>query len=177
MTAPEYIQLKDFARIDGALLSLLFVAACVCYVVGLTSPTYGFLALLTVVLTPVFVGMRLKRFRDDGLEGKISFLRAWFYVCLMFFYGGLLFALIQYAYLAYMDQGYMVSVITEMFSSPENAELIKKMGMADQISESLHMLQTMRPIDFALDMLTSLIMAGMLLGMPIAAVMQKKVKR
>ncbi len=174
MTAPEYIQLKAFARIDGALLSLLFVAAFVCYMVGLTSPTYGFLALLTVVLTPVFVGMRLKRFRDDSLEGKISFLRGWAYVCLMFFYGGLLFALMQYAYLAYMDKGYMVSVITEVFATPENSEMIRKMGMADQISESLHMLQTMRPIDFALDMLTSLIMAGMMLGLPIAAMMQKK---
>ena len=173
MTAPEYIQLKAFARIDGALLSLLFVAAFVCYVVGLTSPTYGFLALLTLVLTPVFVVIRLKRFRDDGLSGKISFLRAWFYVCLMFFYGGLLFALIQYSYLAYMDHGYMVMVISEMLSAPENAALIKQMGMADQMSESLHLLQTMRPIDFALDMLTSLILAGMVLGMPIAAVLKR----
>ena len=176
MTAIELVQLKAFARIDGALLSLLFVATFACYVVGLTSPTYGFLAMLTVVLTPVFVGMRLKKFRDDSLEGKISFLRGWFYVCLMFFYGGLLFALIQYAYLAYMDHGYMVSVITQVFATPENHEMITKMGMADQISESLHMLQTMRPIDFALDMLTTLIMAGMMLGLPIAAVMQRKVK-
>jgi hypothetical protein len=174
LTAPEYVQLKAFARIDGALLSLLFVAAFVCYVVGLTSPTYGFLALLTMVLTPVFVVMRLKRFRDDSLSGKMSFLRGWFYVSLMFFYGGLLFALLQYAYLAYIDKGYMVMLITEMLSTPENAEIIKQMGMSDQISETLHMLQTMRPIDFALDMLTSLIMGGMMLGLPIAAVMQRK---
>ena len=104
MTGPEYIQLKAFARIDGALLSLLFVAAFVCYVVGLTSPTYGLLAMLTIVLIPVFAVIRLKRFRDNGLMGKISFLRAWFYVSLMFFYGGLLFALVQYAYLAYIDK-------------------------------------------------------------------------
>ena len=176
MTGPEYIQLKAFARIDGALLSLLFVAAFVCYVVGLTSPTYGLLAMLTIVLIPVFAVIRLKRFRDNGLMGKISFLRAWFYVSLMFFYGGLLFALVQYAYLAYIDHGYMLMIITEMLSSPETAGIIKQMGMADQISESLHILQTMRPIDFALDMLTTLIMAGMMLGLPIAAVMQKKGK-
>ena len=176
MTGPEYIQLKAFARIDGALLSLLFVAAFVCYVVGLTSPTYGLLAMLTIVLIPVFAVIRLKRFRDNGLMGKISFLRAWFYVSLMFFYGGLLFALVQYAYLAYIDHGYMLMIITEMLSTPETAGIIKQMGMADQLSGSLHVLQTMRPIDFALDMLTTLIMAGMMLGLPIAAVMQKKGK-
>ena len=82
--------------------------------------------------------------------------------------------MLQYAYLAYIDKGYMVMLITEMLSTPENAEIIKQMGMSDQISETLHMLQTMRPIDFALDMLTSLIMGGMMLGLPIAAVMQRK---
>ena len=176
MTAPEYIQLKAFARIDGALLALMLVVAFACYIVGLTSPTYGFLALFAIVLTPVFVGVRLRRFRDEGLAGTISFLRGWAYVSFVFFYGGLLFALVQYAYLAYIDHGYMLMIITEMLSTPETAGIIKQMGMADQISESLHILQTMRPIDFALDMLTTLIMAGMMLGLPIAAVMQKKGK-
>ena len=177
MTGPEYIQLKAFARIDGALLSLLFVAAFVCYVVGLTSPTYGLLAMLTIVLIPVFAVIRLKRFRDNGLMGKISFLRAWFYVSLMFFYGGLLFALVQYAYLAYMDHGYMLMVINDMMSEPQNAEMIKQLGMSEQVNESLHMLQTMRPIDFALDMLTTLLMIGIMLGVPIAALVQRKVKK
>ena len=176
MTPPEYIQLKAFARIDGALLSLLFVAAFACYVVGLKSPVYGLLALLTIVLTPVFVVVRLKRFRDEALLGKISFRRAWFYVALMFGYGGLLFALAQYAYLAYLDQGYMLMVITEMLSTAETAELINQMGMTDQISESLHVLQNTRPIDFALNMLMTVVLSGTMLGMPIAAVMQKKEK-
>ena len=177
MTAPEYIQLKAFARIDGAMLALMLVVAFACYIVGLTSPTYGFLALFAIVLTPVFVGVRLRRFRDEGLEGTISFLRGWAYVSLMFFYGGLLFALAQYAYLAYLDHGYMLSVITGMMSEPQNAELIKQLGMSDQVNESLHVLQTMRPIDFALEMLTTLLMIGVMLGVPIAALVQRKVKK
>lgn len=174
MTAAEYIQLKAFARIDGALLALVLVVAFACYVVGLTSPTYGFLALLSVVLMPIFVGVRLRRFRDEGLEGTISFLRGWAYVALMFFYGGLLFALAQYAYLAYFDHGYMMVVLTDVMTDPQNAEVIKRLGMSDQISESLHVLQSMRPIDFALDMLTSLIMVGIMLGVPIAALVQRR---
>ena len=177
MTAPEYIQLKAFARIDGALLALMLVAAFACYIVGLSSPTYATLALLTVVLTPIFVGVRLRRFRDLGLEGTISFLRGWAYVSLMFFYGGLLFALAQYAYLAYLDHGYMMMVLTDMMSEPQNVEMIKRLGMSDQVNESLHVLQTMRPIDFALDMLTSLIMIGVMLGVPIAAVVQRRVRK
>ena len=105
MTAPEYVQLKAFARIDGLRLSILLMLGFVCYVVGLTSPTYGFLAIITVIVTPFFVGRQLKRFRDNGLDGAISFLRGWAYVALMFFYGGLLFALAQFSRARYIARG------------------------------------------------------------------------
>ena len=63
--------------------------------------------------------------------------------------------------------------ITNILALPENAEVIKQLGMADQVSESIHMLQAMRPIDFALNMLTTIIMGGIMLGLPIAAIMKK----
>ena len=154
-------------------LALLLVAVFACYVVGLTSPTYGLLAMIALVVTPFYVGRRLKRFRDDGLDGQISFLRGWAYVCLMFFYGGLLFALVQYAYLAYMDHGYLLTTITDLLSAPEQAAAIKQLGMTEQVNESLHQLQQMRPIDFALDFLTSIIMAGVMLGLPLAAIVRR----
>ena len=63
--------------------------------------------------------------------------------------------------------------ITNILALPENAEVIKQLGMADQVSESIHMLQSMRPIDFALNMLTTIIMGGIMLGLPIAAIMRR----
>ena len=176
MTAPEYRQLRAFARIDGALLAVLMIASFACYVVGLTSQLYGYFALTALVLMPFFAGVRLKRFRDMSLGGSISFLRGWAYVCLMFFYGGLLLALAQYAYFAYMDHGYVAMTINDMISTPEVTKMIEQMNMADYVSESMHLFQTMRPIDFALNTLSMVIMTGMMLGMPIAAVVMKRVK-
>ena len=173
MTAIEYKQLKAFARVDGALLAVLMITCFACYVAGLTSPLYGILSIIAVAMMPFFASIRLKRFRDTGLEGSISFMRGWAYICLMFFYAGLLFALAQYAYLTYMDKGYLVMTITNMLALPENAEVIKQMGMADQVNESIHLLQAMRPIDFALNMLTTIIMGGIMLGLPIAAIMRR----
>ena len=174
MTAPEYIQLKAFARIDGAQLSLLWIASFALYVVGLKSPGYGLAARLLAVLTPFFVGIRLRRFRDQGLEGTISFLRAWAYTVFVFFYGGLIFALAQWAYLTYMDQGYLMNTLAETLAAPETAEALRQMGMAETLNESLDTLAQMRPIDLSLNMLTTNILIGMLLGLPIAAVMQRR---
>ena len=176
MTAPEYIQLKAFARIDGVWLSLLWMAAFGLYIVGLRSPGYGLAAMILAVITPFFVGSRLRHFRDEGLAGTISFLRGWAYTVYVFFYGGLLFALAQWAYLTYLDQGYMMSTITETLSVPETAEALRQMGMTEALDESLAMLGQMRPIDLSLNMLTTNIMLGMLLGLPIAAMIRKSPK-
>ena len=176
MTAPEYIQLKAFARIDGAMLSLLWIASFALYVVGISSPGYGLAAIILAIVTPFFVGSRLRHFRDDGLEGTISFMRGWVYTILVFFYGGLLFALAQWAYLTYMDQGYLLKAITEALNTPETAAAMKQMGMTESLDESLSMLSQMRPIDLSLNMLTTNILIGVIVGLPIAAILHKPPK-
>ena len=176
MTAPEYIQLKAFARIDGARLSLLWMASFALYIVGLTSPGYGMAAMILAIVTPFFAGSCLRRFRDNGLEGTISLLRGWAYIVYVFFYGGLLFALAQWAYLTYLDQGYLMSTIAEMLAAPETTTTLRQMGMEENVAESLQMLGQMRPIDLSLNMLTTNILIGIVLGLPIAALMRKPPK-
>lgn len=173
MTAQEYVQLKAFARIDGAKLSLLWMASFALYVIGLSSPAYGLGALVLAVLTPFFVGSCLRHFRDEGLEGSISLMRGWVYTVYVFFYGGLLFALAQWAYLTYMDQGYLMKAIGQMLSTPETAESLRQMGLTETLDESIQMLGQMRPIDLSLNMLTTNIFTGIVLGLPIAAVLRK----
>lgn len=173
MTALEYIQLKAFARIDGVILSLLWLVSFCCYILGITSPLCGLLAIGLALLTPFYVGSRLKRFRDNGLDGVISLLRGWAYVVLVFFYGGLLFAVAQFIYFAYVDHGYLLRSVTEALPVPETAQALRQMGMSSQVDEALQMMGTMRPIDIALSILTNNIIIGIVMGLPIAAMMQK----
>ena len=176
LTPSEYIQLKAFARIDGVWLSLLWTAAFALYIAGLRSPGYGLAAMLLAVSTPFFVGSRLRHFRDEGLSGVISFRRGWAYTVYVFFYGGLLFALAQWAYLTYLDQGYMMTTITEAFAAPETARALQQTGLEETVEESLAQMGQMRPIDLSLNMLTTNILAGIVLGVPIAVVLQRSGK-
>ena len=75
MTPEEYKQLKAFARQDGALLSLLWIGAMICYIQGLNSPILGMLAMLLIVASPFYAANRLRKFRDNAREGIISFIR------------------------------------------------------------------------------------------------------
>ena len=96
MTPAEYIQLKAFARQDGALLALLLVAVFLLYIIGVSNQMLGLAAILLLFYVPFFVGKRLGKFRDYGREGLISFRRGYAYTILVFFYGGVLFAVAQY---------------------------------------------------------------------------------
>jgi len=176
MTPAEYIQLKAFARVDGALLAVLWVASFACYIAGIANPVYAMMAIVLMVITPFFVGRRLGKFRDEGRDGIISFGRGWAYAIFVFFYAAILLAVAQYVYFAYMDQGYFLMSFSKSMSSPETEQLLQQAGLLQAMKDSLEMMGQMRPIDYALNVLTVNIALGIVLGLPIAALMQRRLK-
>ena len=173
MTPAEYVQLNAFARQDGALLALLWAVAFLLYIYGVSSQLLGLAAVMLMLYTPVFVGERLGKFRDYGREGLISFRRGYAYTVFVFFYGGVLFAIAQYLYFAFMDNGFLLSQFSRMVSTEEAQLILRQYGMTQMVDESLQEMASIRPIDYALNMLTVNISLGFILGVPISLVMQR----
>ena len=176
MTPEEYKQLKAFAKQDGALLSLLWIGALACYIQGLSSPILGMIAMLLIVASPFYAANRLRKFRDEARQGIISFMRAYGYTVLTYFYGGLLLAVAIFAYFQFMDNGYLMSKLMDILNTEQGQQMVKVYGMADEISQSMEQLAKMRPIDYALNMLTIIISTGFILGLPTAALMRRELK-
>ena len=178
MTAPEYVQLKAYARQDGFFLALLWTASFACYILGITNHIMEMLALALAITTPFFVAGRLRKFRDEGREGLISFGRSYAYTIFVFFYGAVLLAVVQFLYFAYMDNGYLLSSFSKMLSTEEGRAMVSQYGMTQMVEEGLAEMASIRPIDYALNILTMNIMIGFVLGIPIGLVMQRsEVKR
>ena len=173
MTPEEYIQLKAFARQDGALLSLLWIGSFACYIKGLSSPALAFAALMLVTLSPFFAASRLRHFRDYAREGFITFKRGYAYTVMSFFYAGLLMAAAVYVYFEFMDNGYLLSVYSSVMDSEEGKRVLEMSGMKEEMKQGLQELYNMRPIDYAVNMLTVIIMTGFILGLPIAALLRR----
>lgn len=173
MAPEEYIQLKAFARIDGALLSVIWIASFACYIIGLSNPMMMTGGLIIAVCSPFFAAMRLRKFRDGVREGNISFRRGYVYIILMFFYSALLFAIAQFLYFQFLDGGYLISQVKEMMDTDLNRQVIQTYGLSEALNDSLRQMAETRPIDYALNYLTLNIILGIVLGLPIAAVMKK----
>jgi hypothetical protein len=174
MTAPEYIQLKAYARQDGFFLALLWTASFVCYIMGISNQMLGMLAIGLAIMTPFFVAGRLRKFRDEGREGLISFRRCYAYTIFVFFYAAVLLAVVQFLYFAYIDNGYLMSSFSRMMSSEEGKQIISQYGMSQMVEEGLSEMANIRPIDYALNILTVNIIIGFIVGVPIGLVMQRE---
>ena len=166
--------MKAFARIDGAMLAVVWIGSFACYVAGMATPFYGMVAMVLMLSTPFFVGIRLGKFRDVGLGGLISMRRGWAYSVYVFFYAAVLLALAQYVYFAYIDQGYLMMAFTQALSTPEAKQMIENAGMQQAIKESLQSMGELRPIDYALNVLTVNILLGIVVGLPIGALMKRE---
>lgn len=173
MTPEEYKQLKAFARQDGALLSLLWIGAMACYIKGLTSPMMAMAAMLLIIVSPFYAANRLRHFRDEAREGIISFMRAYGYTVFTYFYGGLLLSAAVFVYFHFLDDGYLLGQLMSILNTEAGRQVVSAYGMSQEISQSLEELSKMRPIDYALNMLTVIITTGFILGVPTAALLQR----
>lgn len=169
ITPEEYVQFKAFARQDGALLALCWIASFAFYIYGTGSPMMMMLGLVAAICSPFFAANRLKRFRDKARGGIISFRRSWAYYALIFFYGGILFALAQYLYFAFLDKGFMMSQVMQVWSSTEGQQMLKTYGLTSTLRDSMDLMAKMKPIDYALNDLTLTITLGIVLGLPFGA--------
>ncbi len=176
MTFTEaYIQLKAYARIDGALLGLFWVLSFACFVGQFQYPLCGMLWMASLVLTPFFVAYRTSRFRNVALGGYISFRRAFAHAAWTFFYAALILAIAQWAYFQYMDHGRVVDQLSLLFADKDLQQMLTSMNYPiDQINQAIDAWRTMRPIDFALQTLWTNCLVSLLLSLPIAAVMKRK---
>ncbi len=169
----EYAQLKAFARQDGALLSVLWIGGFACYIKGLTNPILGMVAVILLLSTPFIVAVRLRHFRDYARDGIISFRRGYAFALLTFFYGGLLLALAAYVYFEYLDKGFLMNMLTQTMNSEQGRAVLDRYGISGEMDSSMKQLMDMRPIDYAVNMLTMTLSSGFLLGLPIAALMKR----
>ena len=166
------IQLKAFARQDGFLLFLLWVAS---FAIIVHSPTSSWGSLLAMA-TPFFVGWLLIKFRDYALKGVISFRRALAFCVFTFFYASMLFAVAQYVYFRFMDNGALMSTLISTIKTLE--PFYKAQGVSvEGLKQSITMIGELSPVEIAFVFMMQNIFMGFFMSFPIALVTRRRTAR
>lgn len=165
----DFHQLKAFARQDGMFLALLWIAsfAFVMYMPGIA------LGNLLALSTPFFVAWRLIQFRNNALEGHISFKRAFAYSLYTFIYAALVFTVAQYVYFRFLDNGTFMNITRQAFDMVK--PYYEQQGISmKEMSDSMASVTALSPIELAFIFMMQNIFIGFMLSIPIAAVCAKR---
>ncbi len=163
------MQVKAFARQDGALLSLLWIASFAC-VLGMPQSMMGS---LLAIATPFFTSWRLCKFRNYALDGIISFRRGYVYSVYTFCYAAVIFAIAQYIYFRFLDHGTFCTMLTDSINTM--MPLYERSGISkEDLSESLSLISTTTPIQWAFTFMVQNICIGTVVSLPIAAVCARR---
>lgn len=155
------MQLKAFARQDGMMLAVLWIASFAC----MTVIPAGAFGNLLALATPFFVVWRLIQFRDKVLDGTASFRRSFAFA----FY---VFALAQFAYFRFLDGGAFASAIGE--SLRLLAPVYEQNGISKaQIADSMRLVSMLTPVQWAFIFLMQNLAIGAVVSVPIAAVCKR----
>ena len=157
-------QLKAFARQDGAILALVWIVSFL-FTMKLPQSMVGNVLTLS---TPFVVAWRLRAFRNNALDGEISYRRALAYSWHTFVYASLIFALAQYLYIRFYDPESLITMMRDSIHSFGAA--YQQMGMNEtQMQESVKLLGTLQPIELVFLFFTQNIFLGLFLSLIIAA--------
>ncbi len=174
MTFEEYRQLRAYSWYDGIYLAILWIASFACLGGIAIFPPLSIISVLIALSTPFFVAYRLRLFREEGLKGNISFLRAFVYCIRVFLNAALLFAIAQWAYMQFIDNGRFASFIQTSVASPEMQEAMTKAGYPQELlQEAVKVFQNITPIEFATTYFIENCMIGIGLSFIIAFIMKK----
>lgn len=168
----KLIQARAFARQDGAILGLVWIASFICTMEATVSNSslLGLASNLLILSTPFVVARRLKSFRDYACEGEISFRRALFYCVQSFFNATLLLTIVQYLWFRFMDMGPFMAQLQLSYKLVMDAYQLT----AEQSKAMLDAVMMMKPLAWAaLFMITDLVV-GCVLSPIIALTMTRK---
>lgn len=177
-TREEYEHIKAYARIDGAIMGGLWILSFICFIAQFYMPLLNMASMIIGVVSIIVTAMRLKNFRDNILDGVISYWKAYGYSMLTYFYAALLMAAAQYIYFQFIDHGFLISQYTAMTSSPEFKSMMTLYGIkAEEMKLTMDTIASLRPIDVALQFFSTNIILGLVISWPIAALIKSKYKR
>ena len=162
-------QISAFARIDGAKLGVLWIISFALFVGNFHYPICGIFWTATMVYTPFYVAILTKRYADEVCGGKIRYFQAYLHSMLTVFYASLILAIVQWAYFQYLDHGFIIEQYLSALNDKKFAESFNSLGYSkDLITQLSEQIRKMRPIDIAVQLLWSNMVAGMVMSLTTA---------
>ncbi|WP_277064258.1 DUF4199 domain-containing protein [Prevotella aurantiaca] len=175
MNYEEIKQLRAYARYDGIYLAIVWAASFTCFLASPLLAILGTFSSLLTLSTPFFVAYRLKIYREIGLKGIISFKRAYFYCMRVFMNATLLFSLLQWLYMTFLDHGKVINIISAITSLPEYDSFFTALGISrEEFTATLP--EAFSPTTMVINSLMYEVLFGAIISLIVSSIMARNTK-
>ena len=170
MNVENYKQLRAFSAQYGAVVGLMWIISFAFYIIGLTRPLVGNVALLIGLLSVVVAGFLIRKFRNE--VSPLRFSQSWWMATLIYLYASLLMAVGQFIYFRYIDNGLLLETYSNLMQQPEAMALMQSMMPGEDVEaamrQTLEVLGNITPIQLTFEFLIYNLLLGFLLAIPTA---------
>lgn len=160
----------------GFYTGLCWSASFILAMLSLTQPAWGFAGNLLGVASIWVAGWQLRVWQMNNTDKAHLWgvRQRWHKSLLVQMLAALLCTFVQYLYFRYMDNGEMMSILTELYSNPANAETLKQMMPEYDPKEVITLLTQITLRELTINLLVVNAMLALILSIPTAFVAKYK---
>ena len=177
MATEQTKTLQEHAMRFGTLMGLFWIIKFIFLPLGFKIP---FLQLLFVILTCYvpFLGYKFARkYRDGFCGGTISFIQAYAFIMLMYFFAALLTSAGHFTYFNFIDNGFITDTYLSQLETLKSEVTGDLELSVDQLIETFNTVAALSPIQLTLQLIFQNIFYGSLLAVPTALLVMKRKKQ
>ncbi len=171
----KYLLMQQCASWDGLKAGLVWGAAFLCSIYGMSNMLLSLAGNVLVVFSP-FLVYRWARRRRELVEGGLTYGQAFYYFICVYFYASVIMAAVQFVYFSWMDGGYLYRLYAEMLRQPAYQQLFRQMGEGVSMDAMLASFKaaTMRPAGLVFGFMGMHILIGFVLSLLSALFLRRK---
>ena len=176
MTKGQTQSLQEYAMRFGTAMGIFWIFKFIFLPLGFKVP---FLQILFIILTcsVPFLGYRYARtYREKYCGGELSFIRAYTFLMLMYFFAALLTSAGHFVYFNFIDNGFITDTYLAQLETLKSNVTGEMETSVDQLMETFNVIAGLSPIQLTLQLIFQNIFYGSLLALPTALFVMKRKK-
>lgn len=165
----ERSSLLKWAMTYGLILGIYWGIKYIFFILGVSYPMFNIVYWLLTLAVPFIAYYFTKKYKNEGLNGSISFFHAWRYGIMLYFFAALIVSLVHFVFYQYIASP---DFIAQAYNQTIN--MLKETQMNTSMLESLSKMTVPSPIQMAIQGIFNNIFYGIILSIPVALIVSRR---
>lgn len=164
----EKNSLLKWSMTYGLILGIYWGIKYIFFILSVSRPSFNMVYWILTIAVPFIAYYLTKKYKDEELDGQISFFHAWRFGIMLYFFAALIVSLVHFVFYQYIASP---DFIAHAYDQAIN--FLKNSQINTSVLESLSKLTVPSPIQMAIQGIFNNIFYGIVLSIPVALIVSR----